>query len=316
MCDTTQNFFKIKTNPKYKSCHPPHTRDGMWCWRSDCSWYRLLLFPTIMCHKSSANSFFFFFFFWHPSPIPDLRSCHSAGQNGHFSLTTTQSKEFTSDHTRSFQWPDPTPWIPLFECLVGGGVLVVLFAVSYYLHWRWWSRTGVMTTQFQWFAKVSFQRNRAHRCQSWWLTCLLSPRWAPLFFSTSPSLCTPSPYDPPSRCLQRCWLMLLICWPKKLRKGGGGDTIGGFASSFRFPSHGMRCCRSDWPGLCLFCCYQSSCVVSQQSWFLAFLFHKFSNFTPPPPPQLQLFERPNSDTSSWHSVPFRRPSLQMQRRRN
>mgnify|MGYP003571763443 CR=1 FL=1 len=29
-------------------------------------------------------------------------------------------------------------------------------------------------------------------------------------------------------------------------------------------SDGMRCCRSDWPGLCLFCCYQPSCVVSQQ----------------------------------------------------
>ena len=27
----------------------------------------------------------------------------------------------------------------------------------------------------------------------------------------------------------------------------------------------MRWCRSDWPGLCLFCC--TSCVVSQQSWF-------------------------------------------------
>ena len=43
--------------------------------------------------------------------------------------------------------------------------------------------------------------------------------------------------------------------------------------------------RSDWPGLCLFWCYEHSCVVSQQSWFLAFFFllHTFSNFTPPPP---------------------------------
>ena len=40
--------------------------------------------------------------------------------------------------------------------------------------------------------------------------------------------------------------------------------------------------RSDWPGLCLFCCDQPKCVVSQQSWFWAFLFPKFSNFTPPP----------------------------------
>ena len=30
-------------------------------------------------------------------------------------------------------------------------------------------------------------------------------------------------------------------------------------------SDGMRCCKSDWPGLCLFCCYQTSCVFSQQS---------------------------------------------------
>ena len=45
---------------------------------------------------------------------------------------------------------------------------------------------------------------------------------------------------------------------------------------------GMRCCRSDQPWLCLFCCYQRLCVVSQQSWFWTFLFHKFSNFTPPP----------------------------------
>ena len=37
------------------------------------------------------------------------------------------------------------------------------------------------------------------------------------------------------------------------------------------------------PGLCLFC-YQPSCVVSQQSWFGLFLFHKFSDFTPPPQP--------------------------------
>ena len=30
---------------------------------------------------------------------------------------------------------------------------------------------------------------------------------------------------------------------------------------------GMRCCRSDWPGLCLFCCEQPSCLDSQQNWF-------------------------------------------------
>ena len=57
----------------------------------------------------------------------------------------------------------------------------------------------------------------------------------------------------------------------------------------------MRCCRSDWPGLCLFCCYQPSCVVSQQSWFWAFLFHKYSNFTPLPHPQVSSFR-----STSWN----------------
>ena len=56
-----------------------------------------------------------------------------------------------------------------------------------------------------------------------------------------------------------------------------------FYISRTLESDGMRCCRSDWPVLCLFCCYQPSSVVSQQSWFWAFLFHKFSYFTPPPP---------------------------------
>ena len=37
-------------------------------------------------------------------------------------------------------------------------------------------------------------------------------------------------------------------------------------------SDGMRRCRSDWPGLCLFCCYQPLWVVSQQSWFGFFFF--------------------------------------------
>ena len=31
--------------------------------------------------------------------------------------------------------------------------------------------------------------------------------------------------------------------------------------------------RNDWPGLCLFCCYQPSCVVNRQGWFWAFLFY-------------------------------------------
>ena len=43
-----------------------------------------------------------------------------------------------------------------------------------------------------------------------------------------------------------------------------------------------RYCRSDWPGLGLFCCYQSSYVVSQRSWVWASLFDQY--FHPPPPP--------------------------------
>ena len=40
----------------------------------------------------------------------------------------------------------------------------------------------------------------------------------------------------------------------------------------------MRCCRSDWPGLCLFCC----CQPIELIWgFGLCLFHKFSNYTPP-----------------------------------
>ena len=35
--------------------------------------------------------------------------------------------------------------------------------------------------------------------------------------------------------------------------------------------------------LVFFCCYQPSCVVRQQSFFWAFLFHIFSSLTPPPP---------------------------------
>ena len=63
---------------------------------------------------------------------------------------------------------------------------------------------------------------------------------------------------------------------------------------------------SDWPGLCLFCCYQPSCVVNQHSWF-GLLFHKISNFNPPPPPQCdglvnghKVAEGSRAD-STWHS---------------
>ena len=45
-------------------------------------------------------------------------------------------------------------------------------------------------------------------------------------------------------------------------------------------SIGMRSCRSNWPALCLFYCYQLSCVVIQQSWFGLILFHNFTSRHP------------------------------------
>ena len=42
----------------------------------------------------------------------------------------------------------------------------------------------------------------------------------------------------------------------------------------------MRCCRSDWPGLCLFCC----CMLSANRVYLSsFCFIKFPILLPPPP---------------------------------
>ena len=49
-----------------------------------------------------------------------------------------------------------------------------------------------------------------------------------------------------------------------------------------FTSYGMRRCRSDWPGICLFFVINPR-VLSANRVNLGFLFHKFSNFTPPPP---------------------------------
>ena len=45
----------------------------------------------------------------------------------------------------------------------------------------------------------------------------------------------------------------------------------------------MRCCRSDWPGRCLFCCYQPLCVVRQQSLFSAIYCFINCPILPPPP---------------------------------
>ena len=79
------------------------------------------------------------------------------------------------------------------------------------------------------------------------------------------------------------------------------------------PPDGMRCCRSDWPGLCLFCFNPCVCQPTEMIW--AFLFHKLTNlptniihriffhFTPPPPaalpsslPTLPLASLPKSTT--------------------
>ena len=59
-------------------------------------------------------------------------------------------------------------------------------------------------------------------------------------------------------------------------------------------THTMRCCRSDWPGLCLFSCYQPLCVVSQQCWFGLFCFINFPilHFTLPRRPSRRPPHRP------------------------
>ena len=47
-------------------------------------------------------------------------------------------------------------------------------------------------------------------------------------------------------------------------------------------SDGMRCCRSDWPELCLFCCSQPLCYQPKKVDFGSFCFLIFQ-FIPPPP---------------------------------
>ena len=56
--------------------------------------------------------------------------------------------------------------------------------------------------------------------------------------------------------------------------GGGGFNC---LVSWR---DGMRCCRSGWHRLCLFCCYQPSVSYRPTELILGFLFHKLSNFAP------------------------------------
>ena len=51
----------------------------------------------------------------------------------------------------------------------------------------------------------------------------------------------------------------------------------------------VTCCRSDWHGSCLFCCFQTSCVVS---FFVLFYIFNFPILLPPnsPPPPLTVSE--------------------------
>ena len=64
---------------------------------------------------------------------------------------------------------------------------------------------------------------------------------------------------------------LLIQW-SKWEKGGVGSH------SVPFPYVNQQ----SW-FWALFCCHQPLCVASQQSLIWAFYFHKWSNFSPPPP---------------------------------
>ena len=57
----------------------------------------------------------------------------------------------------------------------------------------------------------------------------------------------------------------------------------------------MRCCRSDWPGLCLFCCYQPLSANRDDLGFFLF-FIKFPILPPPPLPRKPKHPK----TNSWH----------------
>ena len=52
------------------------------------------------------------------------------------------------------------------------------------------------------------------------------------------------------------------------------------------------------PGFWLFCCYQPSCVVNQQSWFGLFCFIHFP-ISPPPPPPCALWPVPIPPCALW-----------------
>ena len=71
-----------------------------------------------------------------------------------------------------------------------------------------------------------------------------------------------------------------------------------------FSRDGMRC-RSDWPRLCLSCCYQPLCVVSQQSWFWSRFFSHKLPILPPPTQTLwvQVKTKPNGQFISMSASP-------------
>ena len=92
-----------------------------------------------------------------------------------------------------------------------------------------------------------------------------------IFFPYSPpplpSLTQQTPQQPPSRKTATG-----ILWPKPTTALWQLSALppyctpqvrwrnGIFPHPFLRWSDGMRCCRIDWPGLCLFCCYQTLCV--------------------------------------------------------
>ena len=107
-------------------------------------------------------------------------------------------------------------------------------------------------------------------------------------------------------CFNMCLLILMFfVWCFRLFSSWLGvdnqysSTIPHFEISFGTPPPPLEWwdadCRSDWPGLCLFCCHQPSCVVGQPSWFLLFCFIHFLILPIPPGPKLPI---PSADLRS------------------
>ena len=62
----------------------------------------------------------------------------------------------------------------------------------------------------------------------------------------------------------------------------------------------MRCCRSDWPGLYLLCCYQPLWHVSatRVDFGLFFFVSQIFQFYPPPPNSIHPFQATAGDINS------------------